>query len=418
VATHQVILGLVALGERCGYELRRELESLDPEWRLEYGQLYRLLGTLKGRGLVKVRTTPGEGGPRRKLYTLTPRGRAELEAWFVEPGADDRHRRDELPLKLKIGRSLGVGVDGLAALVETRRAVLEARRAELMEAWERARRESDAERCLVVEPRLRQVEGALAALGPWRTALAPSEREPAGSPDDAIVCAGSDDPIIDLLARHVARERPGALMTFRPMGSFAGLLVLREGGSHLAGTHLFDAETGEFNVPFVKRLLFEEPLVLINLSHREQGLMVAPGNPKGIESIADVVGSGVRLINRQRGTGTRLLLHTRCRQLGIDPRAVAGFDREAPTHDALASTIARGEADVGMGIKAVAKAWGLGFIPIGHERFDLVFRKSVYDSPRLRPLVDVLHAAEFRDEVLARTGYDVSRMGEVVAEVG
>lgn len=415
MSTQQVILGVLATGERCGYELRRDLEALDPAWRLEFGQLYRLLGGLKERGLVKLRTAPGEAGPPRKLYTLTARGRRELTAWFEEPGLLDDRRRDELLVKVKVGRALGV--EGLPGLVASRRATLEAQRAELIEAWERARRAGDVPRCLEIEPRLRQIESAISALDSYRALLAASDPPDAGSPDEAIVCTGSDDPIIDLVARHMARARPGARMIFRPVGSLPGLLALREGSAHVAGAHLYDAETGEYNVPFVKRLLFEEPLVLINLSHREQGLMVAPSNPRRIESIADLARGDVRLINRQRGAGTRLLLHLRLRQLGIDPRAVTGFEREAPTHEAVASAIARGEADVGPGIRAAARAAGLGFVPIGVERYDFVVRKALLDTPRLRSLQEALHDEEFRREVVARTGYDVSRTGDVIAEV-
>jgi molybdate-binding protein/DNA-binding PadR family transcriptional regulator len=415
VSTQQVILGVLATGERCGYELRRDLQALDPDWRLEFGQLYRVLGGLKGSGLVKQRAAPGEGGPPRKLYTLTARGRRELEAWFAEPDSVDSRRRDELLLKVKIGRALGF--EGLAGLVSARRATIEARRADLVAAWERARLASDVASCLKVEPQLRQIEGALAVLDSYRELLVASPPLDASSPDEAIVCTGSDDPIIDLVARHMTRLRPGARMIFRPVGSFAGLLALREGNAHIAGAHLYDAETGEYNVPFVKRLLFEEPLVLINLSHREQGLMIAPGNPKRVESIADLARGGVTLINRQRGAGTRLLLHLRLRQLGIDPQAVAGFEREAPTHEAVAAAIARGEADVGLGVRAAALAAGLDFIPIGFERYDLVVRKALLETPRLRPLLEALRDEEFRLEVTARPGYDVSRTGDVIAEV-
>jgi putative molybdopterin biosynthesis protein len=185
----------------------------------------------------------------------------------------------------------------------------------------------------------------------------------------------------------------------------------------LAGIHLLDIDSGEYNVPFVKHLLPEEPVVLVNLAYREQGLMIAPGNPKGIYDLHDLIRLDICFVNRQRGSGTRLLLYHRLRQAGIDPHAISGYDREAPTHNAVAAAITSGTADVGPGIRAVAQAWGLEFIPFGLERFDLAITHAVFDSPRLRSLLEVIHQTDFRRAASAFSGYNVTLMGEVVAEI-
>lgn len=417
MSTHHAILGLLSLGERCGYELRQDLESFDVEWKLEFGQLYRLLKNLERRGLVTARSGPGYKGPQRTLYELTQSGREELESWLSEPVAQIRERRDELPLKLKVGRALGV--HGIDALIAVRRGTLEAQRTETVEERERARNDGDHDRGLVIETRLRHIEGSINALASYATLSTCTDNEGVGNGElsETIFCAGSDDPVLTRLAQCISRQKPGAELSTRAVGSLGGLLILREGGAHMAGTHLLDVESGEYNVPFIKRLLFEEPVVLVNLSHREQGLMVAPDNPKQIAGVADIVRKDVRLINRQRGAGTRLLLHSLLRQEGIEPHEIEGFHSEVPTHESVANAVSNGEVDVGMGIRAVAQQMGLDFIPVGLERYDLAVPKIFCDSPLFQPVLEVLHLEDFRREISNWGGYDVSQMGDVVAEV-
>jgi molybdate-binding protein/DNA-binding PadR family transcriptional regulator len=406
----------MAHGQHYGYHLRRALEdTFGPAWRIDFGQLYRLLATMKRRGWVTARVEPGAQGPDRKVYVLTAEGRQELERWLSEPEAGVEVGRDALLVKLRLGLALGGAATG--ELIAARRHLLEAERDAYQKQYEAARRERDAGRWLIAEAALRQTEASLTWLDACQ-ALIPSSRAAPIDPDaHTLVAIGSDDPALELLARFVADGHLDMRLALRPVGSLEGLLALREGSADLAGLHLLDPESGEYNAPFVKRLLLEEPVVLVNLAYREQGLMIASGNPKSIRGVHDLARPGVHFVNRQRGAGTRLLVYHRLRQAGIAPQAILGYDREAPTHNAVAAAIAAGTADAGPGIRAVAEAWGLAFIPLGQERFDLAIRRAVYDSPRLRPLLEVMHQSGYRQAAAALSGYDVARMGLVVAEV-
>jgi putative molybdopterin biosynthesis protein len=225
-----------------------------------------------------------------------------------------------------------------------------------------------------------------------------------------VVITGSDDPLLARLAQftHISTHA---------IGSLDGLLALAQHEADVAGVHLLDAETGEYNVPFVKHLLPEDAIVLVNLAFRENGLMLAPGNPRNIRGLSDLAQRDLRFINRQRGAGTRLLLYARLRAAGIDPRSLKDWERAAATHDAVAGAIATGVADVGPGLRAVACTWGLDFIPLGEERYDLVIPCAAFDSPRLRPLLDALNSQEFRRLATEFQGYDLTRTGQVVARM-
>ncbi len=407
------VMGLLAEGERYGYQLYRELETeLGPEWRIDFGQLYRLLATITRKRWVAVRLQPGTQGPDRKLYTLTRRGRAEFERWLAKPTAKRTAARDELTLKLRFG--LG-GKVTLERLIAERRRALETER-EVYQPTS-AHGGHDVGGWLAAEARRRQIDAALAWVETC-AAVIPSPARSAPVPvAGGLVAVGSDDPVLDLLMRSVRRQHPELPLSSRAAGSLAGLIALREGRAHIAGIHLLDVDSGEYNLPFVKHVLPEEPMLLVHLARREQGLMVAAGNPRGIHHVRDLARRDVRLINRQRGAGTRLLLHHRLQQARIEPRAVVGYEREAPTHNAVAAAIAAGTADVGPGIRAVAAAWGLEFIPLGQERYDLAIPRPVFDSLQLRPLLAVMHDADFRHAAAAFSGYDVSHMAEIVAEL-
>ena len=150
---------------------------------------------------------------------------------------------------------------------------------------------------------------------------------------------------------------------------------------------------------------------------REQGLLVAAGNPKSLRRLRDLARPGVRLINRQPGAGTRLFLYHHLRKAGIDPRSLSGYQRQVPTHSAVAAAIRSGGADAGPGIRAVAEAWGLDFVPLGRERYDLAIPRRLFDSPRLRPVLETIHADAFRAAAGRLSGYDTTRMSDVVADV-
>jgi molybdate-binding protein/DNA-binding PadR family transcriptional regulator len=411
------LLGLLGRGERYGYELRRELEDeFGPAWRMDFGQLYRLLATMTRRGWVQVRREPGEQGPDRKVYTLTAPGRAELQRWLREPGAAAERGRDEFLVKLRLGLARDTAATG--ELLAARRRTLEAQGEAQRILRQTAQSAHDVGRWLLAEAALRQTEAALAWLQSC-AAIIPASRAATspGREPGALIAIGSDDPLLDLLTRFLARQHPEVHFSAQPVGSLGGLLALQERRADLAGIHLLDVDSGEYNTPFVRHILPEEPVVLVNLAYREQGLLVAPGNPKGIRDLRDLARPDVRFVNRQRGSGTRLLLYLRLRQAGVDPQTIHGYDGEAPTHSAVAATITAGTADVGPGLRAVAQAWGLGFLPLGQERFDLAITRAVFDSPRLRALREVIHQTDFRQAAALLSGYDVTRLGEVIADI-
>ena len=230
--------------------------------------------------------------------------------------------------------------------------------------------------------------------------------------DRTLVALGSHDLTLDLMAQFLGRE--GIRLASGNLGSQGGLVALARGEAHFCGCHLLDSETGEFNVPYVKRYLEGKPATIVTLVGREQGLITAGGNPRGLHGLQELAGSGIGFINRQRGSGTRLLLDYHLSQEGIPPSSIEGYEREEYTHLGVAAAVASGRADAGLGIRAAASALDLGFVPLFQERYDLVIPAEFYASPKLRPLLDLLGDPEFRDTVAALPGYDVSPMGNVV----
>lgn len=236
-------------------------------------------------------------------------------------------------------------------------------------------------------------------------------RRPRDEIESAVVVVGSHDVALDVLADFMRRRDPRASLTSAHVGSLGGLLALGRGEAHMAGVHLLDEATGEYNVPYVRRYLPDRAVVLVTLAHREQGLLVAPGNPKAIAGIADLARPDVRFVNRQRGAGTRLLLDFELRRLGLDPRQVRGYDREVYTHMAVAVALATGAADAGLGILAAARAMGLEFVPVAKERFDLAIPQEHLASALIQHLLAILDDPEFGRAVAALGGYDLSETG-------
>jgi len=235
-------------------------------------------------------------------------------------------------------------------------------------------------------------------------------------PGPGLVVMGSHDLALDLLGAHL-RRRSGFGMTSTHTGSLGGLIVLARGEAHVAGCHLLDEESGEYNVPFVRRVLTGVPVRVVTLVGRSQGLLVPRGNPKGIGRLADLLRDDVTFINRQRGSGTRVLLDFLFRQAGLDSRLLRGYDVEVDTHTAVAAAVASGQADAGLGILAAARALELDFVPLRDERYDLVVPHAARNLPQVKALDDVLGSAEFRDSVREMGGYDTSQTGTVVAEL-
>ena len=235
--------------------------------------------------------------------------------------------------------------------------------------------------------------------------------------EQTIVALGSHDMTLDLLASNLRRRYPGRSLSSSNVGSLGGLIGLKRGEAHLAGTHLLDNTTGEYNAPFIRRYNQGQEIVLVNLAHRVQGLIIQKGNPRGVESLADLPRDGVRFVNRQRGSGTRVLLDYKLGELRIAPEDIEGYDREEFTHLAVAADVAGGSCDVGLGVLAAAKALGLDFVPLLTERYDLAIPRGYYESPLLAPLLERIRDDGFQEEVAALGGYDVSEMGAVVAEI-
>jgi putative molybdopterin biosynthesis protein len=237
---------------------------------------------------------------------------------------------------------------------------------------------------------------------------------PLGEVQNTIVAIGSHDLTLDLIASHLSRRQPGPGLSSSHVGSLGGLIALRRGEAHIAGCHLLDEATGEYNVSYIQRYLPSVPLVLMNLVGRVQGLIVPTGNPKGIRSLRDLGRPGVVFVNRQRGSGTRVLLDYKLAGMSLDPEGISGYDREEYSHLAVAAAVASGSADTGLGILSAARALGLDFLPLLTERYDLVVPREHFDSELLQPLIDLLHDSEFRREVESLGGYETGDMGKIM----
>lgn len=231
-----------------------------------------------------------------------------------------------------------------------------------------------------------------------------------------IFAIGSHDISLDILAQFLAgRHRRLASAN---VGSQSGLVALRRGEAHLAGSHLLDPDSGAYNLSYIHQYLPGVPIRVIALVGRDQGLMVPKTNPKAIYTLQDLVRKDITFVNRQRGAGTRVLLDYHLSRMGIDPSEVQGYAREEYTHLAVAAAIASGRGDCGLGIAAAAKALDLDFIPLYQERYDLIIPQVYADSDLLAPLLQVLNDEAFKQFVANLPGYDVSQMGDVVAELG
>ena len=213
--------------------------------------------------------------------------------------------------------------------------------------------------------------------------------------------------LLDLLRQKVANLETAVTHA----GSLGGLIALQEERADLAGTHLLDEETGEYNYPYVKRILPGRELAIVNLSFRIQGLMVAKGNPKKIKGLNDLRRPGVTFVNRQEGSGTRVLLDLQLKREGISPFEIKGYETEFDTHLAVATHILHGHADVGLGVEAAALSCGLDFLPMFRERYDLVMPMANYRSPRFAPMLEIIASDEFKKIVDGVGGYDTSQTG-------
>jgi putative molybdopterin biosynthesis protein len=226
-----------------------------------------------------------------------------------------------------------------------------------------------------------------------------------------IVAIGSHDLVLDLAASRLRAADPTVTLASTNAGSLGGLAALRDGLCHLAGSHLLDPESGTYTLPFVERVLPGRDVAMIRLVHREQGLILAPDNPLGIAGVADLAGGEARYVNRQRGAGTRVLLDHELARHGIEAGQVQGYEREEHTHLAVAAAVAAGRADCGLGVRAAARAFGLGFVPVAREPYDLVLERATVEDPLLAPLWALLRSPDFHAAVDGLGGYDSAEMG-------
>lgn len=233
--------------------------------------------------------------------------------------------------------------------------------------------------------------------------------------DNTIVCIGSHDNALDILANAIKKNYPQFSLSSAHVGSMAGLSALRKKEAHIAGTHLLDEQSGQYNIPFIKRLFKEGEVVLINLAYREQGLLVKKGNPKNIKGFEDLTRQDIVFINRQPGSGTRLLLDKYIKELGINAFMIKGYEREEYTHMAAASAVLTGLADTGLAVYSSAKALGLDFIPVAKERYDLAIAAEHMDTEKINIILKILREdKEFKETLKMLGGYDVSEMGKVI----
>jgi putative molybdopterin biosynthesis protein len=230
---------------------------------------------------------------------------------------------------------------------------------------------------------------------------------------NTLVAVGSHDLALDLLATAIRKKNPRLFLSSAHVGSMGGIMAIKKGEAHLAGVHLFHSETGTYNAPYVEKYLPGENVLLVNLVYRTQGWMVEKGNPLVIQTIRNLVKKKAGFINRQKGAGTRLLFDYLLQQEGLKPEDVYGYSREEYSHLNVAAGVAAGTAQVGLGIFSAARAYGLDFIPVAEERYDLLLTKEFYESVPGKTLREVISDPEFQKEVEALGGYRMSDAGKV-----
>jgi len=235
---------------------------------------------------------------------------------------------------------------------------------------------------------------------------------------NTIVTVGSHDNSLDILTDQIRSKHSNITLSSSNVGSMGGLIAIKKGVCHLSGSHLLNTEDGSYNISYIKKYLPNISIRLVNFVFRDQGLIVPPGNPKQIKGIEDLGRDDIVFINRQAGSGTRILLDYRLQQLGIEPGTIRGYENEEYTHMSVAVAVLSGAADVGLGIYAAAKALNLNFIPVVTEQYDLVIPEEHFESKNIRILLETVNTAKFKKRVEALGGYNTERTGEIIAIPG
>ncbi len=248
---------------------------------------------------------------------------------------------------------------------------------------------------------LREGEAAMAELIRPRSAL-----------EKTLLIVGSHDNTLDILADEIRRGASGITLSSSHVGSLGGLMAIKRGVCHLAGAHLLDTTDGAYNRSYVRKHLADMDVHLVNLVLRDQGLLIPKGNPKNIHGLEDLGRDDLHFINRQGGSGTRILLDYRLKQLGLNPRNISGYTDEEFTHMAVAVAVLSGTADVGLGIQAAARALDLDFIPVVTEQYDLVIPDRFFQMDSLQILLDTIRGERFKRRVRTLGGYSTELTGQ------
>jgi len=227
-----------------------------------------------------------------------------------------------------------------------------------------------------------------------------------------LLAAGSHDLIIDLLSTALKKLNPLINLSSAHLGSMGGIAAIGRNQAHLAGVHLFDPQTNEYNVPYIKKILPDQKVHLLNLTYRMQGWMIPKGNPDQVKTVRDLHEKKLSFINRQKGAGTRLLFDHLLQEAGIKPEGIYGYNREEHTHLNVAAAVAAGSARVGLGILPAAKAFDLDFVPLVEERYDLLMSDSFYNSPEAKTLLELIVDPAFKQQVEALGGYSMRDAGK------
>ncbi len=232
--------------------------------------------------------------------------------------------------------------------------------------------------------------------------------------NNTLVVIGSHDPLLDELGDFMHRDNESVYMSSSHVGSMGGIMAIRRGEAHAAGCHLLDTASGAYNKSFIKKYFPRGGVKLVRCVGRQQGLMLAAGNPRNIQKFSDIAKPGIRYVNRQKGSGTRILMDYLCAKDGLDTAAIYGYDREELTHTSVAAQIVNGSADAGMGIYSAAQLYGLDFLPICIEEYDLLIPEASWDTPMVQQLIATLQSQAFQEKLLSMGGYTLDRPGEVI----
>ncbi|MBN2439187.1 MAG: helix-turn-helix transcriptional regulator [Deltaproteobacteria bacterium] len=239
-------------------------------------------------------------------------------------------------------------------------------------------------------------------------------RQKSGRIPGALLASGSNDPVLDILQTCLRKAHPEFFIFSANTGSREGLIALEKGFTDIAWSHLLDPETGEYNIPYLDRLVPNIKAVVVNLFYRELGFVIARGNPRGIREFADLAREGIRIVNRQAGSGTRLLLDHHLEKAAISVERIAGYSDEVFTHIEVGLAVLSGGVDTGIATAAVSSLLGLDFVPITKERFDMICDQSVFFQKGVRALMEILNGDLFRKRVEMLGSYDFRSAGRIL----